>query len=262
MKTNKYTVISSDIITDHNLSVSSKGLYLALQAYLQSSNRKLNKNALFQTLPDHQIELDKAWDELLESGYLREYVLSDGHKEFELLDNCPEDLGEICPSNQTDTKKIISNPSQNTDEKTKAQSYALWILNSERESALGRHPEHKEYVNFLYDEMEDIMKEVGGDTKPGRKIQIIQSRIEDASRVRERILKIAPGDVNEILYNLPGGKKCSIERGKNLIRMALYSNVTDAKVVYSKARIKRIKRTTINYGRHRYVFDLLRKYID
>ena len=269
INTKKFTVIENTIIMDSRLSVGAMGLYLAMQSFMQTSNKKFNKGAFFQSLPDNKIVLDEAWDEIMEKGYLKEYINSNGKKGYELYSesiagsDSDYEIENDMESGLEKTKKnnkTFLTKYEEIDEEDKNNIY-FFSLKAEYESALNDHKDDTELIDFLFCEILDILSETGKAKKYGKKIQITQSRVEDAYAVNERLYKIGPADIDDLLDHLPGNRKDNIERCKNLIRMSVFSAATDTKTVFCKNKIKHLKRTYFPCYTHRYEFDILSKYI-
>ena len=89
-KRTNFSMVSNTIIRDDTISLKAKGLYTLIQSYITLENFTLYKGFLKSKCCEGVRAFDSAWNELKETGYLKQYKMRKGGKtfyyEYELLD--------------------------------------------------------------------------------------------------------------------------------------------------------------------------------
>jgi hypothetical protein len=101
-KKHDFTMVSNSPLRDESISLRARGLYATIQYYIEIPNFTLYKSYLERNCTDGQKSFNKAWDELKERGYLKQYRLKDPvtqrfYWEYELLDTPKQDVKEESP---------------------------------------------------------------------------------------------------------------------------------------------------------------------
>ena len=93
-----FSIISNSVIRNENLSLKAKGLYCLIQSYITMEDFTLYKWFLQSKCKEGERAFDSAWNELKETGYLKQYKMREGAKtfyyEYELLDE-PDDSVDL-----------------------------------------------------------------------------------------------------------------------------------------------------------------------
>lgn len=77
-----YTPVSNLVLRDSMLSLAAKGLYTILRSYAGLKDFRLTKNRLKSTFSGSSYQLDQAWKELKDAGYLQHFYSTTKNGEF------------------------------------------------------------------------------------------------------------------------------------------------------------------------------------
>ena len=90
-KSGEFAYVSNDVLKNEKLSLEAKGLYSYIQTYIQIPDIEVSKKFLLENCISNDKEIfTKAWNELKEAGFIKEYqILKENGEvveEYEIVD--------------------------------------------------------------------------------------------------------------------------------------------------------------------------------
>ena len=90
-KSGGFAYVSNDVLKNEKLSLEAKGLYSYIQTYIQIPDIEVSKKFLLENCISNDKEIfNKAWNELKEAGFIKEYqILKENGEvveEYEIVD--------------------------------------------------------------------------------------------------------------------------------------------------------------------------------
>jgi hypothetical protein len=113
-----FSQVSNSALRDKELSLKAKGLYALIQSYITIEGFTLYKSMLLKECKESKTAFDRAWKELIDSGYLKQYKTRAAGGlfcyEYELLDvkepqNAENSVGQPEPQNRGVANRDVGN---------------------------------------------------------------------------------------------------------------------------------------------------------
>ena len=234
-----FSMVSNAILRDEKISLKAKGLYALIQSYITVDDFTLYKGFLQAKCLEGKKAFDSAWQELKETGYLKQYRIQDKETkrfcwEYELLDE-PEaihtkgivwlrdDMAQGCDgkgggynniiNNNTIQSNILSNRIISIEDTMEQIGYETFNLTD------------REQVREIAMLINDIVNMPDGNT-----IRIAKSDLP-VSKVKERFLELNKFHVEYVLGCLKDNRT-KITNVRGYLLTALYNAPTTMGTYY------------------------------